>query len=119
MMVISPGDRAILCFLNDQQQLSLIFPARVEIAPRSCVVLRCPRACIDIAPPSGHTRVSIRFLGDRARFLAMHRAVDAVDLDAMFPSPPPVLIPAAPLGMFDESLVEEQRLFVYAAHCSR
>ena len=109
MAVIAAGDHAAISFGSEPQ--APVFPAIVEFAPRSCIVLRCPRACIELLPPNNtQTRLNARFFGDRARFLAMHVAINAVNIDTLFPSPPATLLPP-PVGfpLFDESLVQEQR----------
>eukprot|EP00047_Mylnosiga_fluctuans_P005869 m.243215 g.243215 ORF g.243215 m.243215 type:complete len:1927 (+) comp14196_c0_seq1:71-5851(+) len=112
LLVVSPGDRAVLCFQRDDRPDLATTLGTVDLAPRSCLILRCPRACIDHANPNGHTRVHIMFELNRARFLAMHMALDAANLDQLFPQeaaplPAPALVPT-----FDTQLDDQQKLFV-------
>ncbi len=110
MSVICAGDRALVAF-QYEQTISPPFLARVEFSPRSCLVLRCPRSCSELFPQGAQPRIMVRFLGDRARFIAMHRAIDAISLDVLFPAPIDPPTQYLPLSFFDSRLVEEQKRF--------
>ena len=108
MLAITAGDAVTVSF-SQSSDPTRAFRGVVELTPRSCLLLRCPRACIEVVPPSGQTHINVVFHLDRGRFIAMHLAIQAASMDVLFPvpgynSPSPIS-----LHFFDENLVDEQK----------
>lgn len=111
MVAVSAGDVVTLSFAQSSDP-ARVFRGVVELAPLSCLLLRCPRSCLEVIPPSGQTQLNAVFQVDRRRFIASHHAIRNVDLDLLFPTPSGVQAAPANVRFFDETLAEEQRKFV-------
>lgn len=107
LSIVQRGDLALLTFSIDPTPRV----ALVQLLQDNRLVLRLPTTSVPQVVTS-HVTVTVTFRADPSRRVAMHEAIDRVNLDLVLPNPAPAPQLFAVPQRFDSQLAEEQIGFV-------